>query len=91
MQSVTENPETRKRRLTFRGRHRGTKENDLLIGRFMTARLEALNTEQLDHFEDLLTHVADADFFNWVMRKEPAPVQYDTDVLQMIRDVNNID
>ena len=91
MQTVTEDLQTRKRRLTFRGWHRGTKENDLLIGRFMTARLEDLSIEQIDHFEDLLNHVADADFFNWVMRKEPVPAQYDTDVLQMIRDVNNID
>lgn len=81
--------EVRRKKLQFRGAHRGTKENDILIGRFMDKHLATLTSEQLDTFEALIVEVPDADFFKWATRKEPAPTQYDTDVLRMIQDLSN--
>ncbi|WP_417805435.1 succinate dehydrogenase assembly factor 2 [Thalassospira lucentensis] len=81
--------EVRRKKLQFRGAHRGTKENDILIGRFMEKHLATLTSEQLDTFEALIVEVPDADFFKWATRKEPAPAQYDTDVLRMIQDLSN--
>ncbi|MCC9622825.1 succinate dehydrogenase assembly factor 2 [Thalassospira sp. MA62] len=81
--------EMRRKRLLFRGSHRGTKENDILMGRFMDKHLAELNEQQLDAFEALINEVPDADFFKWATGKEPAPEQYDTDVLRMIRDLSN--
>jgi len=81
--------EMRRKKLLFRGGHRGTKENDILMGRFMDKHLNTLTEEQLDAFEALINEVPDADFFKWATGKEAAPAQYDTDVLQMIRELSN--
>lgn len=81
--------EVRRKRLLFRGGHRGTKENDILIGRFMDKHLASLDKEQLERFEHLLNDVPDVDFFKWATHKEPAPAEYDTDVLHMIQSLSN--
>lgn len=81
--------EMRRKKLQFRGGHRGTKENDILIGRFMDKHLATLTSEQLDAFEALIVDVPDADFFKWATRKEAAAEQYDTDVLHMIQNLSN--
>ncbi len=81
--------EMRRKKLLFRGSHRGTKENDILMGRFMDKHLATLTKEQLDTFETLINEVPDADFFKWATGKEAAPAQYDTDVLRMIRALSN--
>ncbi|HAY49240.1 MAG TPA: succinate dehydrogenase assembly factor 2 [Thalassospira sp.] len=81
--------EMRRKKLLFRGAHRGTKENDILMGRFMEKHLSTLTEEQLDTFEALINEVPDADFFKWATGKEQAPAQYDTDVLRMIRELSN--
>ncbi len=81
--------EMRRKKLLFRGSHRGTKENDILMGRFMDMHLATLSEEQLDRFETLINEVPDADFFKWATGKEQAPEQYDTDVLHMIQDLSN--
>lgn len=81
--------EMRRKKLQFRGAHRGTKENDILVGRFMDTHLATLSAEQLDRFEILMNEVPDADFFKWATGKEPAPAEYDTDVLNMIQKLSN--
>lgn len=81
--------EVRRKKLLFRGGHRGTKENDILIGRFMEAHLVTLSEEQLERFEILMNDVPDADFFKWATGKEQAPEEYDTDVLHMIQELSN--
>ncbi|WP_339773975.1 succinate dehydrogenase assembly factor 2 [uncultured Thalassospira sp.] len=81
--------ELRRKKLQFRGAHRGTKENDILVGRFMDAHLAALTERQLDDFEALIVDVPEADFFKWATGKEKAPVAYDTDVLAMINELSN--
>lgn len=89
---MTDNPsgiEMRRKKLLFRGSHRGTKENDILMGRFMDKHLATLTEEQLDTFETLINEVPDADFFKWATGKEVAPAQYDSDVLRMIRELSN--
>jgi antitoxin CptB len=43
-----------RRRASYRAHHRGTKEMDLLIGRYADARLPAFSAEALQHFERFL-------------------------------------
>ncbi|MEQ5774185.1 MULTISPECIES: succinate dehydrogenase assembly factor 2 [unclassified Thalassospira] len=81
--------ELRRKKLQFRGAHRGTKENDILVGRFMDAHLATLTERQLDDFESLIVDVPEADFFKWATGKEKAPAAYDTDVLAMINELSN--
>lgn len=47
--------ETRRRRASYRAHHRGTKEMDVLVGRYADARLPAYRIEQLERFERFLT------------------------------------
>lgn len=46
--------DTRRRRATWRAGHRGTKEMDILLGRFADARLATLAGEELARFERFL-------------------------------------
>lgn len=46
--------ETRRRRAAYRAAHRGTKEMDLVLGKFAQARLAGMAEAELALFEDLL-------------------------------------
>jgi antitoxin CptB len=46
--------DARRRRLLFRCWHRGTQENDLILGSFAQQSLNNLDGAQLDRFEALL-------------------------------------
>ncbi|WP_284943672.1 succinate dehydrogenase assembly factor 2 [Acidisoma cladoniae] len=68
--------DTRRRRLLFRATHRGTHENDLLIGGFVTARLAAFTEDELTVLERLLD-LPDADLAEWLTRRQPIPPEHD--------------
>ncbi|MCK6453868.1 MAG: succinate dehydrogenase assembly factor 2 [Alphaproteobacteria bacterium] len=69
----TSDPDTRRRRLMFRAWHRGTREADLLLGRFADAHVPGFEPTLLDGFEALLTE-SDPDIYDWVTgRLEPPP------------------
>jgi len=74
----------RRKRLRFRSQYRGMKEMDLLMGRFADSHIDELGHEQLDFYQDLLD-ADDLDVWGWITGK-PAPDDFDTPVLQMIRD-----
>ena len=52
--TMTDDLDTRRRRASYRAHHRGTKEMDLLIGRYADARLARFSAEELAHFEVFL-------------------------------------
>lgn len=52
---MTDDIETRRRRARYRAHHRGTKEMDVLVGRYADARLPALSPDGLSCFERLLS------------------------------------
>jgi antitoxin CptB len=51
---MTDDIEIRRRRAAYRACHRGTKEMDLVLGRFANARLAGMTVDELDDFERLL-------------------------------------
>jgi len=57
---LTASSDIRRKRLSFRSWHRGTRESDLLLGRFADSHLAGLDDDQLDRYEALL-ECADAD------------------------------
>ncbi|HMA50013.1 MAG TPA: succinate dehydrogenase assembly factor 2, partial [Magnetospirillaceae bacterium] len=65
-------------------RHMGTNENDIFFGGFAEAHLAELTEEQLDRFQALLD-VNDPDLFLWVTGAKPVPIQYDHDVMSMLK------
>jgi len=58
--------EIRRRRAIFRAGHRGTKELDLILGRFAEACIEAMGEDQLSAFEEFL-ELPDPDIEQWVV------------------------
>ena len=65
MQTRSETPESRLRRLRLRSWRRGTREMDLILGRFADAGLEGLAPGLLEAFDMLLSE-NDHDLYRWI-------------------------
>ncbi len=66
---MTDDLETRRRRAAYRAQHRGTKEMDVLVGRYADARLGAFSREDLGRFERFLT-LPDPTLQAWIFAGE---------------------
>ncbi len=82
---TSETLEIRRKRLKYRSQHRGTKELDLLLGRFAAERLDALDPDQIDRFEALLEAPSPL-VYAWVIGQDDPPPELDNDIFQMLRD-----
>jgi antitoxin CptB len=71
----------RRRKLLFRSWHRGTREMDLVMGRFADAWLGRLSDAELGDFEQLI-EVPDPELYDWVTGTAMPPPDYDTTVLR---------
>lgn len=76
--------EPRRRRLLFRATHRGTHENDLMIGGFVRANLRAFAPDELDAL-DVLLELPDNDLADWLTGRRPIPETAATPMLLRIR------
>ncbi|WP_245499622.1 succinate dehydrogenase assembly factor 2 [Tepidamorphus gemmatus] len=77
--------ESRRRKLGFRCWHRGTREMDLLLGRFADANLAAMSDAEVAELERLV-EAPDPELFGWIAGTRPVPANYDTPMLAAIRD-----
>lgn len=77
-------PAYRLRRLRFRSAHRGSRELDIMFGRFADTWLTRLSEAQLDRYEDLL-NVEDPRIYGWLIGSETPPPEYDHDVFALLR------
>ncbi len=82
--SVDNPAENRRRRILFRATHRGTYENDILIGNFVRARLLAFTESDLDALEEVM-ELPDAMLADWLTGRQPIPPDVDTPMLRAIR------
>ena len=73
---------TRRKRLLFRSRHRGSREMDLLLGRFAERHLPTFSERQLDLFEELLG-VSDPDLYAWLAGRTAPPPALKHDVMKL--------
>jgi antitoxin CptB len=80
-----EDSDVRRRRLHFRAWHRGTREMDLLLGRFADAEMARLDEQDIGAFEALI-EVPDPDLYNWIIGAEEPPAPYHTPLLRRLRD-----
>ncbi|PKR90917.1 succinate dehydrogenase assembly factor 2 [Pleomorphomonas diazotrophica] len=62
----------RRRKILYHAWHRGTRELDLLLGRFADSAIGELTDGELDEFEALL-EVDDRELFGWILGKAPVP------------------
>jgi antitoxin CptB len=77
--------DNRRRRLIFRACHRGTYENDLLIGDFVKARIGGMSDAELDEVEAVM-EFPDVELADWLTGRKPIPAYADSSMLRRIRD-----
>ena len=58
--------QARRKRARYRAAHRGTKEMDVLLGRFAEAEVDKMDDKELNAFEEFLT-LHDPDIENWLL------------------------
>ena len=73
----------RRRRLLFRSWHRGTREMDLIMGRFADAHITAFSDAELDEFERLI-EIPDPDLLAWVTGTRAPPPGVDTKMFRRL-------
>jgi antitoxin CptB len=76
--------DARRRRLLFRATHRGTFENDLMIGGFVRANLGIFTEADLDAMEEVL-ELPDVDLADWLTSRREIPPEDATPMLLRIR------
>lgn len=86
MQQQPDHPPThmmdaRRRRILFRATHRGTYENDILVGNFVRARVAAFSLEELDALEAVMDHT-DVLLADWLTGRQSIPDEHDCPMLR---------
>ena len=76
--------DARRRRILFRATHRGTYENDILIGGFVRSRLAGFSEADLDEVEAVM-ELPDAALADWLTGRAPIPAELDQPMLRAMR------
>ncbi len=80
----------RRKRLLFRCWHRGTRELDLILGRFADAEIANLSDDELGQLEQLL-EVPDPDFYAAVTGGRPLASEYACPLFERIKSFRAVD
>ena len=80
----SEGLDARRRKLLFRSWHRGTREADLIMGRFADAHIGAFSDAELDEYERLLESL-ESDLLAWLTGVSAVPPASDTAMLRRLR------
>ena len=86
---MTDQQETRRQRLLYQSKRRGSKEADMVIGQFAIENLEVMTSEELDQFEALLQE-NDPDLMTWVSGLVPPPEKHMNSIFKRICHFKNI-
>ena len=76
--------DTRRRRLLFRAWHRGTREMDLIMGRFADRAIAELGERDLTEFEGLI-ELPDGELLAWITGEADLPPNFDTALFRRLR------
>lgn len=68
-----------RKKLIFRSWHRGTREMDLMMGRFADTKLHEYDVAKLESYEQLM-HENDPDIYNWITGADTLPDHIKTNV-----------
>lgn len=69
----------KRKQLIFRSWHRGTREMDMIMGRFAEAHMADFTENQIAQYEELL-QAPDPDIYEWVCRRSEVPANMQSDV-----------
>ena len=79
-ETTEDNISIKRKQLIFRSWHRGTREVDLMLGKFADAHIPLFDESQLAAYERFLNN-SDPDIFNWITGQEPVPPAEDNAVV----------
>ena len=74
----------RRKRLLFRCWHRGTREMDLILGRFADAEIAGLSEDEIARLEHLI-EVSDPDLYAALTGDRPLAPEYAVDLFDRIK------
>lgn len=74
-----------RRRLMYQSDHRGTKEMDIILGRFARDYVPGFSAEELADYANVL-QLNDVDLYNWVTGQAVPPANVVTPVLRKLLD-----
>jgi antitoxin CptB len=77
--------DARRRRLLFRAQHRGTRETDLLVGRYIATRIHSFAEAELAALEAVL-EMPDPVLADWLTGRAPIPDQEHLPLLTAMRE-----
>lgn len=72
-----------RKKLIFRSWHRGTREIDLILGRFADAHVPDFD-EALLHQYDALLQNPDPDLYDWIIGRADVPAGEDSEALRLL-------
>ncbi|XP_066408345.1 succinate dehydrogenase assembly factor 2, mitochondrial [Molothrus aeneus] len=79
--------DTKRARLLYESRKRGMLENCILLSLFAKENLARMSEEQLNRYDRLINEPSnDWDIYYWATEAKPTPVEFDTDVMAMLRE-----
>jgi len=79
----------RRRRLLYRLWHRGTREMDLIMGRFADAALGVMSETEIAELEQLVD-VPDPELYSWLTGSRPVPHAFDHVVFRRLREFHKL-
>jgi antitoxin CptB len=79
----------RRKRLLFRCWHRGTREMDLILGRFADAEIASLADDELAQFEHLI-EVPDPDLYAALTGSTPLAPEYESGLFDRIKSFRGV-
>lgn len=80
---MVETLDNKRKKLIFRSWHRGTREMDLIMGRFADANMADFSDVEVDQYEELL-NVPDPDIYEWICRRTDVPANLRSGVIDKL-------
>lgn len=80
---MSEDPHTKRKRLRYRSWHCGTKELDLLLGRFAEIHLDQFDDGDIALYEEILES-NEHDIYGWISGRLAVPAELDNHVMAAI-------
>ncbi len=76
-----------KKKLIYRSCHRGCKETDFMLGRFVRSDISKLNEMELEQLTILLEE-SDSDIYRWLTGLKPVPLLWQNSLMGKIINFN---
>ncbi|MHA1543698.1 MAG: FAD assembly factor SdhE [Alphaproteobacteria bacterium] len=81
--------DVRRKRLKYLAEHRGIKEADILLGRFVDQNLASFDDRDVDWFEALFNE-QDVDILAWITGNVPPPDDFDTPMMDRMKTLDHM-